>query len=179
MTTLQKNSALVPITPTGATGGTISGFITTINAGVAQVALSGVFSSTFDNYKIIVNGGVGSAVQAIGFQLTGSAIGYYGSTIVAAYNSTTVSSNPTTADSLWRYAGVSGPNNNYLDLDVLGPNLAKTTAGTGAYINPSTTGNGGTFSGYHDGLTQFTGFSIIVGGTMTGGTIACYGYRKS
>ena len=151
----------------------------TIGSAVASAAVAGCFSSTYENYKIIVNGGVGSTVQAIGLSLTGSATGYYGSTIVAAYNSASASNNGMDNTASWSFAGVSGPNNNYLDVDVLGPNLAKTTAASGAYINPATNGNGGWFSGFHNSTTQFTGFTITVGGTMTGGTITVFGYRKA
>ena len=151
----------------------------TIGTAVASVTVSNAFSSTYDNYKVIVNGGVGSTVQAIGFRLDGSSTGYYGSTIVAAYNSATPSSNATDNAVSWTFAGVSGPNNNYLDLDILGPNLAKTTAAFGPYIGPATNGVGGMFSGFHNSTTQFTGFVLLVGGTMTGGTISVYGYRKA
>ena len=151
----------------------------TIGSGVASASVAGCFSSTYDNYKIIVNGGVGSTAQAIALVLTGSATGYYGSTIVAAFSSATPSSNAANNATSWLYAGASGPNNNYLEVDVLGPNLAKTTAAFGPYIVPTTTGVGGMFAGYHDSLLQATGFSISVGGTMTGGTITVYGYRKA
>jgi hypothetical protein len=151
----------------------------TIGTGVSTAAVANCFSSTYDNYKVIVNGGVGSTVQALGLSLTGSAAGYYGSTIVAAYSAAVATSNGMNNIAQWTFAGVSGPLNNFLNVDLLGPNIAKATGASGAYINPSTVGNGGIFAGYHDSLFQATGLTISVSGTMTGGTITVYGYRKA
>jgi hypothetical protein len=37
----------------------------------------------------------------------------------------------------------------------------------------------GTIAGYHAQTTAYTGFTIATAGTMTGGTITVYGYRKA
>lgn len=149
----------------------------TIGNGVSSVVVPDVFSSKYDNYKIIVNGGVGSATQAIRLQLTGSSAGYYGAHIVATYSTGAVTGNPISAASSWSFAGVSTPDQNFVDCDILSPYLAKPAGITGAYINASTTGNGGTINGYHASLYQATGFTLSVTGTMTGGVIFVYGYR--
>ncbi len=148
-----------------------------IGTGVSSVSVTSAFSSDYENYKIIVNGGVGSTTQAIGITMTGSTTGYYGSTIAASYNSATVSNNGMNNSSSWAFGGVSTATNNHATFELYGPNLAKTTAIAGAYINASTGGNGGTISGYHNVATAYTGFTLTVSGTMTGGTIRVYGYR--
>jgi malate dehydrogenase (oxaloacetate-decarboxylating)(NADP+) len=59
-------------------------------------------------------------------------------------------------------------------MDIINPNLAKYTQFNGAYIGSVA----GVVQGYHGVASAFTGFTISVGGTMTGGTIAVYGYRN-
>jgi hypothetical protein len=149
----------------------------TIGNGVASVVVPNAFSSQYDNYKIIVNGGVGSATQAIRLQLTGSAAGYYGANIVATYATGAVTGNPINAAASWSFAGVSTPDQNFVDCDILSPWLPKPAGISGGYMNASTTGNGGTINGYHASLFQATGFTLSVTGTMTGGVIFVYGYR--
>ena len=150
----------------------------TVGTGVSSVPVTDAFSADFDNYKIVVNGGVGSATQAIALQLTGSSTAYYGAHITATYSTGAVSGNPVNNAASWSFVGVSSPDQNFLDCDLISPQLAKPTGISGAYINGSTNGNGGSFNGYHASLYQATGFTLIVGGTMTGGTIRIYGYRK-
>jgi hypothetical protein len=57
----------------------------TIGSGVATVTVSSVFSATYENYKIIMSGGVSSATSSIRFQLGATTTGYY-----AGYNRKTV-----------------------------------------------------------------------------------------
>ena len=151
----------------------------TVGSGVASVSIAGCFSSTYDNYKVVYAGGVGSTAQAIGVLLTGSATGYYGATVVASFSAAVATSNGASNASSWLYAGASSVNNNYIDLDILGPNLAKATGAFGPYIVATTSGVGGMFSGYHDSLYQATGLTFGVAGTLTGGTVTVYGYRKA
>jgi hypothetical protein len=74
----------------------------------------------------------------------------------------------------WTYIGESGDSNT-IDIDVLGPNTAKYTQFAGNYIGSVA----GTIAGHHAQTTAYTGFTIATGGTMTGGTITVYGYRKA
>jgi hypothetical protein len=150
----------------------------TIGTAVSSVPVADAFSSQYDNYKITVNGGVGSATQAIAVQLTGSSTGYYGAHITATYSTGVVSGNPVNNAASWSFVGVSSPDQNFLDCDIISPQQAKPAGITGSYMNGSTNGNGGSFNGYHASLFQATGFTLIVGGTMTGGTIRVYGYRN-
>jgi hypothetical protein len=150
----------------------------TIGTGVSSVVVADAFSSIYDNYKVVVFGGVGSTVQVIQFQLTGSATGYYGNAILSSYSGSTVSGNPITNAASWTFGGVSTPNTNAMNIDLLGPNLPKTTTFQTNYLNTDTAGVTGSVSGFHNGITQFTGFTLIVGGTMSGGTIRVYGYRN-
>jgi hypothetical protein len=147
----------------------------TIGTGVSSVAVTSAFSSTYDNYKIIVNGGVGNSPQAIQLRLTGSSTGYYQYLAYWTYIGAVPTSTSISNAAQWDYVGESSPNSNVINVDVINPNLAKFTYFAGAYTGTVA----GTVGGYHGVATAYTGFTLTVGGTMTGGTITVYGYRKA
>jgi hypothetical protein len=144
----------------------------TIGSAVASVAVTNVFSADYENYKIVVTGGVGSAGQAIALKLGTSTASYYQTLVYATYAGVqtilTVNNG-----AVWTYAGESNTSTNIVDVDVLGPFIAKFTGFAGFYIGSVA----GTVVGYHQSATSHTGFTLTVAGTMTGGTIAVYGYR--
>jgi hypothetical protein len=47
------------------------------------------------------------------------------------------------------------------------------------WLQTSTTGATAPFSGYLNDTTSYTAFTLVVAGTMTGGTIRVYGYANS
>ena len=146
---------------------------TTIGTAVSSVTVSNCFSSTYTNYKIVAFGGIGSSLQAMSMTLTGSATSYYQILTYWAYAGGAASSAGVSNQAQWAYIGESGDSNT-IDIDVLGPNTAKYTQFAGNYIGSVA----GTIAGYHAQTTAYTGFTIATGGTMTGGTITVYGYRK-
>ena len=143
----------------------------TIGTGVSSVLVSNAFSATFQNYKIIVNGGVGSTAQGIGLVLGAASVYDY----VLSYLdfSGTESNAGVSSTNSWPFVGESNTNGNTVDLDILNPYLAKYTMYSGAYL--------GSVAGFTAGqlrnTTQYTDFTLNVAGTMTGGTISVYGYR--
>ena len=146
----------------------------TIGTAVSSVAVANCFSSTYTNYKIVAHGGIGSSLQAMSMTLTGSAVSYYQILAYWAYAGGAASSAGVSNAAQWGYIGESGESNT-IDIDILGPNTAKVTQFAGNYIGSVS----GTIAGYHNVATAFTGFTIATGGTMTGGTITVYGYRKA
>ena len=145
----------------------------TIGTTVSSVAVASCFSSTYENYKIIVNGGVGSSLQAIRMIMTGSTASYYQN--LAYWNYAGVATVlGVSAGANWTYIGESGDSNT-INIDIMNPNLVKYTQFVGSYIGSV----GGAIQGYHAVATAYTGFTLSVGGTMTGGTITVYGYRKA
>jgi hypothetical protein len=144
----------------------------TIGSAVASVSITDVFSSNYENYKIQVNGGIGSSLQAISMIMTGSTTGYYQTLAYWTYaGAATVL--PVSNGAQWTYVGESGDSNT-INMDIINPNLAKYTQFNGAYIGSVA----GVTQGYHAVTTAYTGFTISVAGTMTGGTVRVYGYRK-
>jgi len=145
----------------------------TIGTGVSSVAVTSAFSSTYDNYRIVASGGIGSALQAMTMIMTGSTANYY--QILAYW---TYAGAPTAVGvnngASWGFIGESGDSNTIV-IDILNPNNTKYTQFSGHYIGSVA----GTVAGYHAITTAYTGFTIAVPNTMTGGTITVYGYRKA
>ena len=144
----------------------------TIGSAVASVAVTDVFSADYENYKIVVTGGVGSTGQAIALKLGTSTASYYQVFPYQAYNATQTLLFVNNG-AAFTYAGESNTSTKTVDVDLLGPFIAKFTGFGGFYIGSVA----GTVMGRHESATSHTGFTLSVAGTMTGGTIAVYGYR--
>jgi hypothetical protein len=152
-----------------------------IGSAVGSVTVTGAFSSTYDNYKIVISGGVGSAAGSnIGLQLGATTTGYYWSGIYRQYTNTTVTADKAENGSSWNYAGRSTTTSINLSVDLFGPNLAKNTNAimfnTGAGVADYFFMTGG----YLADTTQYTAFTLTPNtGTLTGGTIRVYGLANS
>jgi hypothetical protein len=150
----------------------------TVGSAVSTVTVTGAFSSSYDNYRIILSGGTQSGNGQIYIQLGSSTTGYYGSLI---YNSTTSATpvgaaNNNTARCDWIGGGFTA-NQCHASVDLFGPFLAQhTKVRNGQYQQD----NGyGTYNGEHRVATSYSAFTLgIDSGTMTGGTIRVYGYRN-
>lgn len=155
---------------------------TTIGSAVTSVEVTNIFSSTYDNYKIIVNGGTSTVGQDIYIQLgTGSPL----TAATTAYYSIRTG---------WRYANSAG---NFVDsnngssmicgvadtysinvnADLFNPFLSKYSYLNANYPGPTISAH---ITGYHATASSYTGFKLFPGsGSWTGGTIRVYGYRNS
>jgi len=152
----------------------------TIGSAVSSVPVTGVFSSTYDNYKIVVSGGVGSTANTglnvtFGATTSGYNYGYsyYSSGVVGGAGATSTSS----------FTGIGEFNTNLLMLnfEAINPNLAKHTYVMGGVAyNMSNFNARGAYQGVLPNTTQYTAFTITPStGTLTGGTIRVYGYQNS
>jgi hypothetical protein len=150
----------------------------TIGTAVASVAVTDAFSATYENYKIIVNGGAASAGPTLQFILGSTTTGYYwggaGNTFAGAGASGN-GANSASAD-----MGSAVPNGIFANIEISSPNLANRTVFSGSLIRATTTGLFIPVGGYVDNATQYTGFTLTPSsGTLTGGTIRVYGYANS
>lgn len=149
---------------------------TTIGTTVASVTVSGAFSSTYDNYHIIVSGGSASTGINIEMTLGATATGYYSQLIYATYGNTPLAAGAANTTK-FTYAGSGYSGGLAMSAFVGSPNLAKTTT-IGAPVMAD--GFGGNFNGTLQNSTQYTAFTLTANtGTMTGGTIFVYGYTKA
>jgi hypothetical protein len=153
----------------------------TIGSAVSSVTVTGAFSADYDNYKIIVSGGVASGNGPIRFNFDGNTADYhsvliFGSTGAGIGNATALG---TGSIAYWDQMGYASTNAITMNMEVLAPFLTKTSAFS-SYNIPTVAGsNSGPAQGFHNSATSFTGFRLALGsGTMTGGTIRVYGYRN-
>jgi hypothetical protein len=165
MTTLQTNTGLA--------------FISSTNVGaspVASVTVSNCFSSTYDNYRIIIAGVTAGAVD-FSIQLTGitgsvyTYQGFYQLLGVAAIN-TFASVNQTSMG----LGAFSATGNDFVQFEISSPNLAKIKYGQ---LTSNSTLLSSVQGGQINSTVQSTGFTVSpASGNITNGTISVYGYRK-
>ncbi len=151
----------------------------TIGTGVTTATVSNCFSSTYDAYRIVITGGVATtAGNSISMTLAGLSSGYSSGIIYTTYTTAAVLVATDNNVSAWSFVGSYGTDGLVMALDLINPFLAKPTFFTSAgYANHLS----GTMNGKQTSNTSASGFTISSGGTgtMTGGTITVYGYRKA
>jgi len=153
----------------------------TIGSAVSSVAVTGAFSADYDNYKIIVSGGVGSTNIPLRFHFDANVANYhsvliFGSTAAGLGNASALGSG---SIAYWDQMGYATTNAIAVNMEVIAPFLAKTSAFTSTLLPTVAGGNSGPSQGFHNSATSFTGFTITAStGTLTGGTIRVYGYRN-
>lgn len=153
----------------------------TVGSGVSSVTVSSAFNSTYDNYKIIISSGVGSTAGALlNMTLGSTATGYYWGGYVAIWSGTPalqILSGSNTAS--WSRVAIANTNSLNGEIELFCPNLAKRTIYNARYVQNNVDGNAVGTGGFLDDATQYTAFTLTAAsGTITGGTITVYGYRK-
>jgi hypothetical protein len=150
----------------------------TIGTTVTSVVVSDAFSAKYDAYKIVVTGGVCSTEATLNMQLGASTANYFYTYLHATYDNTAKSAGAANQSS-WNFIGGASTTQLSASLELINPFLAKPTTLANATSNyPGV--YAGVTNGFHNTATSYTGFTIIVAaGTMTGGTINVYGYRKA
>jgi len=148
----------------------------TIGTAVSSVTVTNAFNSDYDNYRIVISGGTASASSNLGFSLSGitGATAYRQLGFFQVYGTATI--NAYAADSTFLIISQGTTTGYYASFDITSPNLAypKFVQAIG-----SGTGTNYVFPGQVTTATASTGFIITPGsGTLTGGTISVYGYRK-
>jgi hypothetical protein len=172
-------AGLWKVIPSGATNGTVgaNGDVT-IGSAVSSVTVSGAFSSKYANYKIIINGGVGSTTTDLTLKLGATVTGYYTNVIFMSYNSNTVNGLGQTNQGSWAFAGAMTANSLHLNVDIFQPQTAKRTTYTANHAFSTLTTGLYVSGGNLDNATQYTSFIIApASGTMTGGVIKVFGYN--
>jgi hypothetical protein len=147
-----------------------------VGTGVSSVTVTGAFSADYDNYKVIYADGAGSTIAVINMRLGSTAAGYFNAGMIVPYTGATSASQNNNA-AQWSPVGVFASDYANLNFEILSPFLSKKTFiawdylyATGEYIRAG---------GYLNDTSSYTSFTIITGGgTLTGGTIRVYGYRK-
>lgn len=150
----------------------------TIGTAVSSVTVSSAFSADYDNYVITCHGGASSAQGALGLQLGATVTGYYGNMIYSTHGSTAVLA--VSDNNAVRFTHIGSANGDFISLNVnlLNPFVASKTVATG--VGTVYTTVNGSYNGWLNNSTSYTAFSLIPNaGTLTGGIITVYGYRKA
>ena len=149
----------------------------TVGSAVSSVTVTGAFSADYDNYLILMSGGTVSTNASVGIQLGASATGYYGFMTYGTSSTNTVlgAGRNNVAQGNWVGGGTSGQMC-HVRVEVLGPfKAAYTKLLNSGYQNSN---DYGTMQGEHRVATSYTAFTLAPdAGTLTGGTIAVYGYK--
>jgi len=152
----------------------------TIGSAVSTVAVTGAFSSDYDNYQITVSGGTALSGQNLTLQLGSTTTGYHLYGYFGFYTGTALTGFNTDNGANFSPAGFTSANSLHMNCYLSCPNLAKVTSANFDNVRTATGAVAGRSDGFLNDTTQYTGFTIgITGGaTMTGGTIRVYGYRN-
>lgn len=151
----------------------------TIGSAVSSVTVSSCFSSTYDHYRISVTQSGVSVSSQMRMTFGSTSTGYYYGTPLSTMAGGAYAFNSASNVAYIDLGSInSGWKNDFL-FDVLSPNLVSVTKLNGfGYMNSATFGGVG--NGFVDGTTQYTAFTMTPSaGTLTGGTITVYGYRKA
>jgi hypothetical protein len=173
------SAQVVQAVPTGINSALVLISTTTIGTTVSSVTVSSAFSSTYDNYRINIVGGIASVGDNCNLTLGATATGYYQGALFVSYAGVDTYSGTSNGSS---FVGAVMQNTNSLcaNIDLQGPNLAKVTNFQCQYAYTATTAGHQNRAGYLNDSTQYTAFTITpASGTLTGGTIRVYGYLNS
>lgn len=154
----------------------------TVGSSVSSVTITSAFSADYDVYQIWYMGGTMSvAGSQVDVRLGSTATNYRTNLIYQVFGSATVLSAIGNADR-WQFVG--GEKNGVANggcqcgFTLAGPFLTQRTFITSQMYGGDTTS--GTTTGVLQDSTSYTSFQIIAGsGTISGGTITVYGYRKA
>jgi hypothetical protein len=178
-----SSTGLVLIKPSTVVNGTDNGKGTVSFSAASTVSLNDVFSSTYQNYKIIYTGN-GTNDNAFNFRLRvsgsdNSTSNYYYSGYFVESSSTSITltkGDPTTSFRI----GVTTSDFDVIEITLVGPQTTDKTSyvahcGYGLGTNE---GGQSTEGGFFSGTTSFTGFTLIpASGTITG-PVSVYGFNK-
>jgi hypothetical protein len=149
----------------------------TVGTAVSSVTVTGCFTSTYDNYRITYSGGVGSTVADYRVIFDSVTSGYYGSIVYCSYSTSAAAAIGTNNGASAQYCGGGDTAFACLEGDVFAPFLTRPTVIFGPVQNNSV---GGHFSYRLNDTLSHSSFTITPStGTLTGGTITVYGYRKA
>jgi hypothetical protein len=150
----------------------------TVGSTVASVTVSSAFSADYDNYKIIWSGGTQSNDTNCMMKLGSTATGYYGAYIYGNYAGVGPIVAGDNNATQFTFVGGGASNSAGLNVDVLNPFSAfRTRISAFNLIYSNITGN---YSGVLADTTSYTAFTLLPSaGTLSGGIIYVYGYRKA
>lgn len=151
----------------------------TIGTGVSSVTVTGAFSADYDDYRITITGGGSSVPTDLRLQVGASVTGYYAGYSRVAYATGIVTGRGDNNAARFQACGTATTNGLQANFDLSMPFLSSFTYFASPVLFPDPSDNSGFGTGFLNDTTSHTAFTISpLSGTMTGGTIRVYGYRK-
>jgi hypothetical protein len=148
----------------------------TVGTGVSSVTVSGAFSASYENYRVIYEGFTAS-LNDNAYQISfGPANQHYAQMRYDGWGGLASGNLPTTAQAFGYFGLSSQGTQQSMILDILAPFETRNTKWNGNFTSNGYTGTGGGLYFTNDSISSFT--LIAPFGTMTGGTIRIYGYRN-
>lgn len=153
---------------------------TTVGSGVATVTVSNAFSATYDSYRIVVRGITPSAQDSFMIMLgSGATTNHFSSMYYDLYTGgSTGTVRTSNTGKIYCALNEATNTNSAFTIDVHNPFLAVATQVHGTWAGRAYQGWCGGFNNLNTSYTSFT-IATDGAGTMTGGTIQLYGYRKA
>lgn len=149
-----------------------------IGTTVSSVTVSSAFSTTYDNYKIIIQGGATSTYCFLRLTLGATATGYYAGIWDFNYAGATGATGQSNT-AFWLF-GNGTTDRLSTSGEIMQPFLADQTTFVSSSPSVFTTGESRIAGGFLNNTTSYTDFTITPStGTITGGTIYVYGYAKA
>lgn len=175
--TYLANAGWNVITPSSVTGGTLTGAKVTVGSTQSSVTVNGVYSSTYDAYKVVIIGSSASASANNVYYKQGGSAGatYYSNGYYMSAGSTVVNGMMTNAASTGIIVALTSAAFWSATFEVHNPFATAATTLTGQAAGSA---YASTSSGYDSNAASSTAFSLTLSaGTITGGTIMVYGFR--
>ena len=150
----------------------------TVGSGVSSVTISDAFSSTYDNYRIIYAGGTMSAQERFKVTLGASVASYSSTVLFCTYATGNFGSAGISNGSAFSFIGGGNTSSGGFVMDLQNPFLAQYTQmnAFGSLQTEQSTWA----QGIHAVSTSYTSFIMSpASGTITGGTVTVFGYRKA
>jgi hypothetical protein len=149
----------------------------TIGTAVSSVTVTGAFSATYENYKIIVTGGTASTAGNFGLRLGATTAGYFTSLIYTTFGGSSINVLNSSTSTNYSWAGGSNTAASWMNCDVHAPFINAYTRFSGPYTDFAAAGNIGNGVGFLPNTTSYTEFTLVpAAGTLSSGTIYVYGY---
>ena len=153
----------------------------TVGSAVSSVTVSNCFSATYDNYRIIYNGGTGTTDLFLRIQLSGiTGANYFGGQIGARFDTGAFAGQSNNGLTQWNFCGSANSVQTNVICDLIDPFATRRTLVSAAAVYSATGSSYGVFVGETTSTASASGFVLSTStGTITGGTIRVYGYRQA
>jgi hypothetical protein len=151
----------------------------TVGTAVSSVTVTDVFSANYENYQIIIDGGTCSTNTSFNLQLGTATSGYYYASHYSQYIASTPLGLSSTTGASFVEAGRCSTSGNNINCYLYNPFASQKTGFRSQSTDYETSGFLVTTAGFLNDTNSYTSFIIKPSsGTISGGTIRIYGYRK-